>query len=671
MGAICCREELLDLDGEVDLSHFTLLRSVGKGAFGKVRIVQHKGTKQLYALKYINKTKCIQMKAVENIISERRLLEQINCKLIVNMRYAFQDDENLFMVLDLMLGGDLRFHLDRLGIMPEKYVKFYAAEISLSLNHLHSLNILHRDLKPDNILLDEQGHAHLTDFNIATIISNSKPLTSVAGSFAYIAPEILLKKGYLSSVDWWSLGIVVYELLFGKRPFRGKTNEALQHAILHENLTFPDNHKISPHAIDFIKCLLTRDATNRIGVGQQGFQRLAAHPWFYDIPWEKLETKEASPPFIPDSKRANFDPTHELEEILLEDNPLKVKKRNHKRSGPATSYATSFKSQATGSNVPDQSPERQRMEDKFLTFDFSKPQVNVYHNITAEQNYSRQRPRMTTEEKQNLHSSWQAYGHSGRNTGSNDIDKLAPNISTSSAKNDNLKMEELGRPKDNYSEWMHPSTLKNHNSSPVGSPSIEQDHYYAFKNDRVSSSQSPTIVQNNYNSQECKQASQLINNSSMATENTHHNFNSNDNKPIRHDHHKYSQNNSTQSSSDDSCRLETSSPDNSEYPLMNSVAVLNVEYNSIRTHSAFNNRNPYPASAISTASSHTLNYPSRSFATSNSSTSSFTPSVSRHIPARMSSIPRLHTNPLPPPTGLPPPIPTDLPPLPPLPRNFV
>ncbi len=128
----------------VNLSHFSLLRSVGKGAFGRVRVVQHKTTKQLYALKYINKSKCIQMKAVENIISERKILEQIDCNLIVNMRYAFQDEDNLFMVLDLMLGGDLRFHLDRLGTMPEEYVRFYAAEIALGLNYLHSLNIIHR-----------------------------------------------------------------------------------------------------------------------------------------------------------------------------------------------------------------------------------------------------------------------------------------------------------------------------------------------------------------------------------------------------------------------------------------------------------------------------------------------------------------------------------------------
>lgn len=223
----------------VELSHFLLLRSVGKGSFGKVRVVQHKGTKKLYALKYINKEKCIQMKAVDNIISERRLLERIDYNLIVNMRYAFQDDENLFMVLDLMLGGDLRFHLERLGTLPEDYVRFYAAELALSLNYLHSKQIIHRyithimyiyiyiylltynafrDIKPDNILLDEKGHAHLTDFNIAAQLGNkkNKSLTSIAGSMAYIAPEILKKQGYSYSVDWWSLGILLYELLYGK-----------------------------------------------------------------------------------------------------------------------------------------------------------------------------------------------------------------------------------------------------------------------------------------------------------------------------------------------------------------------------------------------------------------------------------------------------------------------
>ncbi|OAD73259.1 hypothetical protein PHYBLDRAFT_124978, partial [Phycomyces blakesleeanus NRRL 1555(-)] len=351
MGAVCCNEQLIDLDGEVDLSHFVLLRSVGKGAFGKVRVVQHRGTKELFALKYINKAKCIQMKAVDNIISERRLLEQITSNVVVNLRYAFQDDKNMFMVLDLMLGGDLRFHLERFGTMPEERVRFYAAEISLGLNYLHSKNIVHRDIKPDNILLDEQGHAYLTDFNIAVQYTEGKQLTSIAGSMAYMAPEVLQKRGYYASVDWWSLGVMCYELLFGKRPFRGKSNDMLHRAILYEQLVILEQKDVSPEAVDFVKGLLTRDIDSRLGVKEKGFNALLAHPWFTGLDWEALKSKTAIPPFIPDSKRANFDPTHELEEILMEDYPLKVRRRNPKRTI---------------------SPEEQVMEEKFLTYDYTR-----------------------------------------------------------------------------------------------------------------------------------------------------------------------------------------------------------------------------------------------------------------------------------------------------------
>ncbi|KAM0754943.1 kinase-like protein [Meredithblackwellia eburnea MCA 4105] len=331
MGALCCRPEEIDFEGPVDLWHFYLLRSVGKGAFGKVRVVQHKKTKELYALKYINKARISKQRAVNNIIQERRLLEEIDSPFVCNLRFAFQDDENLFMVLDLMLGGDLRFHLDRLGALKEDVVRFYVAEMALALDDLHSRGIVHRDLKPDNILLDERGHAHLTDFNIAVHFTERRALTSVAGSMAYMAPEVLAKRGYFSSVDWWSLGVVAYELLFGKRPYRGKTNSSLTQSILKEPFKLPENADgtVSPEGLDCIKGLLQRDIKKRLGCKQMGgIEAFKTHPWFRDYDWAQVEAKQATPPFEPDSKKANFDATHELEELLLEDNPLKAKKRN-------------------------------------------------------------------------------------------------------------------------------------------------------------------------------------------------------------------------------------------------------------------------------------------------------------------------------------------------------
>ena len=361
MGVICCKPEVIDFDGPVDLYHFYLLRAVGKGAFGKVRVVQHKQTKDLYALKYINKAKCIKMRAVSNIIQERRLLEEIDSPFVCNLRYAFQDDENMFMVLDLMLGGDLRFHLDRTGNMSEQVVRFYVAELALGLDYLHRLQIVHRDLKPDNVLLDEKGHAHLTDFNIAVHFSPRRPLTSIAGSMAYMAPEVLTKRGYLSSVDWWSLGVVAYELLFGRRPFRGKTNSALTHSILNDRCTFPENVDtiVSRQTVSCIKSLLERDPRKRLGC-RSGIDEFKAHPWFAGIDWPAMEAKTVTPPFEPDSKKANFDATHELEELLLEDNPLKAKKRNGNADFDA---------------LP---PEMRQMEENFLPFDHLKQRRKSY-----------------------------------------------------------------------------------------------------------------------------------------------------------------------------------------------------------------------------------------------------------------------------------------------------
>ncbi|KAI0763780.1 kinase-like protein [Trametes elegans] len=375
MGAVCCRPTPIDFDGEVNLFHFILLRCVGKGAFGKVRVVQHKQTRELYALKYINKAKCVKMKAVANIIQERRLLEEIDHPFVVNMRYAFQDDENCFFVLDLMLGGDLRFHLERLGSLSEETVRFYVAEISSALSFLHERRIIHRDLKPDNILLDENGHAHITDFNIAVHYSERRLLTGVAGSMAYMAPEILAKRGYTYTIDWWSLGVCAYELIFGRRPFRGKTNSDLTHSISKDSLRFPEDaeHRCSRAGIQALKGLLERDPPRRLGCkpNGEGFEELKRHPWFANIDWNTLDTKEQIAPFIPDNKKANFDASHELEELLLEDNPLRAKQRKER-------------------DLSSLSAEMRQMEEQFTPYDFKKmqrrsyyPQTQIISTVTA------------------------------------------------------------------------------------------------------------------------------------------------------------------------------------------------------------------------------------------------------------------------------------------------
>ncbi|KAI9252421.1 kinase-like domain-containing protein [Phascolomyces articulosus] len=364
MGGVCCKPEEVDFADEVELFHFYLIRVIGKGAFGKVHQVQHKRTLHEYALKCINKSRCVEVRAANNMVAERRLLERIEYPLVVNLRYAFQDDDHLFMALDLMLGGDLRFQLERLGKLTEMQARFYVAQISLSLGYLHKRRIAHRDIKPDNILLDEHGHAHLSDFNIATQFHDKRPLRwTKAGSLAYMAPEILDKRGYATSVDWWSLGVLAYELLFGQRPFKGSTNEELVEAILTEPLKFPNNvHElVSEECIDLVTKLLDRTPFERIGCGQGGFEQFKQHPWFSQIDWHKLETKEATPPFTPSKNESNFDAVHELEELLLDGEPLRARKRASKSTLVAEIDQESEAARA-----------RQLLDDKFLPYDCTK-----------------------------------------------------------------------------------------------------------------------------------------------------------------------------------------------------------------------------------------------------------------------------------------------------------
>ncbi|RCH82222.1 hypothetical protein CU098_007680, partial [Rhizopus stolonifer] len=281
MGATCCKEqEELDFSQGPELGHFQLLKIIGQGVYGKVRIVQHKKTKKQYALKYIDKSICIKQKAIANVILERHLLERIDHPFIANLRYAFQDDETLFMALDLMLGGDLRFHLHQQLRPHEGQVRHQVACIALSLNYLHKTNIIHRDIKPENILLDQKGYAHLSDFNIAIQFDPSQPLIwSMAGTMAYMAPEMLARKGYSTQVDWWSLGVVMFELLFQKRPFVASTKEALIHAILHDPLVFP-NEIISRECRDILTGLLDKSPFHRLD-----FEDVKYHPWFRGFDW--------------------------------------------------------------------------------------------------------------------------------------------------------------------------------------------------------------------------------------------------------------------------------------------------------------------------------------------------------------------------------------------------
>ncbi|KAH1269740.1 hypothetical protein KXW98_003366 [Aspergillus fumigatus] len=313
---------------EVNLNQFRLLRVVGKGAFGKVRIVEKKDTGLTFALKYIRKEEVVRSESVRNIIRERRMLEHLNHPFLCNLRYSFQDIEYIYIVVDLMNGGDLRFHISR-KCFTEEAVRFWMAELGCALRYIHSQGIIHRDVKPDNVLLDSEGHVHLADFNVASDFRPGKPLTSKSGTLAYLAPEVYEGGGYYCEVDWWSLGVTFYECIYNKRPFEGRSQDVLSENIKKaQPKYYVTNPAVSVPCLRAMAALLEKDRSKRIGA--TGFDTFTSHMFFAEIDFVALERKEVPPVFRPSSDKTNFDATYDLEELLLEEAPLEARARRQK-----------------------------------------------------------------------------------------------------------------------------------------------------------------------------------------------------------------------------------------------------------------------------------------------------------------------------------------------------
>ncbi|KAI9229925.1 MAG: AGC/YANK protein kinase [Piptocephalis tieghemiana] len=312
---------------DLSLTDFELLRSVGRGTFGRVMLVRrldHPINEGIYALKYISKSQCVKQKAVRNIINERRILERLNHPLICNLQAAFQDADHLYFLIDPMMGGDLAFHLGRCGTFPEEVVRFHAIEIILALTYLHRKGIVHRDIKPANILLDERGHCHLTDFNVAGRLRKDHPMRTVAGTYNYMAPELFRKKGYYESVDWWSLGVTLFECLYGRTPFRGKSRLEIKENILAHRISRPKKSpkNLSSEITNLLNALLNPDVDQRLGSKGHPIRQ---HPFFANVDWTSMERKALPAPFQPDPALVKTDALYHLEEVLLHDAPLQPK----------------------------------------------------------------------------------------------------------------------------------------------------------------------------------------------------------------------------------------------------------------------------------------------------------------------------------------------------------
>ncbi|KAF9110208.1 serine/threonine protein kinase psk1 [Mortierella sp. AM989] len=280
---------------------FKFLKVIGRGAYGKVYLVRHIATNALYAMKVLKKASIIvHAKDTECTMSERKILEAIRHPFIVKLHYAFQTDHRLYLILEYASGGELFTHLATERMFSEENTAFYAAQLVLALEHLHSLGIIYRDLKPENIMLNAHGDIVLTDFGLSKVpLENSDGRTNtVCGTIEYMAPEVISERmHYDRTVDWWSLGIVIHDMLTGSPPFIANNRKKTMDAILNKKLNLP--YYLSSDAKDLLTKLLKRTPTARLGHGLKGVENIKKHRFFRKIDWKLLALRELEPPIVP------------------------------------------------------------------------------------------------------------------------------------------------------------------------------------------------------------------------------------------------------------------------------------------------------------------------------------------------------------------------------------
>lgn len=288
---------------DVKLEDFKIKKVIDKGSFGKVFLVVNTKTGRELAMKRINKDILIEKGQIINTKTEKDILFQAKNPFILSMEYVFQNDLRIYFFLEYVKAGNIFDHLCIKKRFPESQVKFIAAQILVALGYLHANKIVHRDLKPENVLVDEMGYIKLADFGLAKFLEPNQAAKSFCGTAEYLAPEILDMKGHGFSVDWWTLGILIYEMTTGRPPFMHQNHHRLGVLIRQGNIIFPhpERHGIpmSDELKDIITKLLNKDVETRLG-SQNDADEIVNHPWFSDIDWDKIMKKELPSPFQPD-----------------------------------------------------------------------------------------------------------------------------------------------------------------------------------------------------------------------------------------------------------------------------------------------------------------------------------------------------------------------------------
>eukprot|EP00040_Diaphanoeca_grandis_P031524 m.188616 g.188616 ORF g.188616 m.188616 type:complete len:751 (-) comp32350_c0_seq4:1105-3357(-) len=296
---------------KVDIKNFNFLKVLGQGSFGKVMMSEHKTNKEIYAIKIIRKESVLEEDDVESTMTERRVLALgTGSRFLTRLHATFQSDDKLFYVMEMVTGGDLMFHIQNDKVFSMDRARFYGAQISLGLWFLHEHGVLYRDLKLDNVMLDGEGNVKIADFGMCKEkVFGLTRTTTFCGTPGYLAPEIVAEKPYGFSVDWWSLGVLMYEMTVGDSPFATDDDDQLFDMIQHHNPPFEKG--FDPRAKAYIQGLMTRDVDNRLACGTNGKSDVQNHPFYKKIDWGMLEKGQVEPPFKPvkakKGEATNFD----------------------------------------------------------------------------------------------------------------------------------------------------------------------------------------------------------------------------------------------------------------------------------------------------------------------------------------------------------------------------
>jgi len=335
----------------INLDYFEPIKLIGKGGFSQVVEVRKKDTGALYAVKVLSKSFLLKEEKAAQVLSERHVLSATSHPFIVRLHWAFQSvlftqRSELFLVMDFCPGGELFFHLHNLGRLTEDQALFYFSEILLALEHLHSKSVIYRDLKPENVLLDLDGHVRLTDFGLSKEnIGKSGRTYSFCGSPEYMSPEMLRAEGHGRAVDYYSLGALLYEMLTGLPPFYDRNRDKMYDAILNEPLQLPNY--VSKAGRSLMAELLEKDPRRRLG-SMDGFEEIKRHPWLAKVSWEKVLSKKKPPPFIPNLRLSNFDPEYTSSPISFSSSSSAP----HRSSDPFSGFEFSQSCDLSDPSVP-------------------------------------------------------------------------------------------------------------------------------------------------------------------------------------------------------------------------------------------------------------------------------------------------------------------------------